>query len=141
MPQAPNKEMIIVKLMGGLGNQMFQYAAGRSLALKYNCELKLDLSFLQDHKNKPKDYVFRDYDLDIFRLPVTFASAEEVIKLIKRSSNTPINRALNKILGPKGSYFKQPHFHFVESFFSKEPPQYLDGYWQSEKFFKPFGPD
>ena len=138
MPQEANKEMVIVKLMGGLGNQMFQYAAGRALALKNNCQLKLDLSFLQDHENKPKDYVFRDYDLDIFNLPVSIASIEEVKRFTKRSLNRNVNRVLNKILGPKSSYFKQPHFHFVESFFTRTPPLYLDGYWQSEKFFTPF---
>ena len=38
--------MVIVKLMGGLGNQMFQYAAGRSLALARDVALKMDLSWL-----------------------------------------------------------------------------------------------
>ena len=36
--------MVIVKLMGGLGTQMFQYAAGRRLAHRLNTELKLDMS-------------------------------------------------------------------------------------------------
>ena len=38
--------MIIVKLMGGIGNQMFQYAAAKRLALYHNTELKLDVSYL-----------------------------------------------------------------------------------------------
>ena len=36
--------MIILKIQGGLGNQMFQYAAGRNLSIKLNTELKLDIS-------------------------------------------------------------------------------------------------
>ena len=131
------KEMIIVKLMGGLGNQMFQYAAGRSLSLKNNCSLNLDLSFLQDLSDKPDDYVVRDYDLDIFDLPVGFAGPEVESKLAKRSSNKNVNRILNKLLGKKPGYYKQPYFHFDESFYRKKPPLYLEGYWQSEKFFKP----
>ncbi len=38
--------MIIVRLMGGLGNQMFQYAAGRALACRHQTILKLDTAFL-----------------------------------------------------------------------------------------------
>ncbi len=36
--------MVIVNVIGGLGNQLFQYAAGRRLALKHNTELLLDSS-------------------------------------------------------------------------------------------------
>ena len=43
--------MITCNLMGGLGNQLFQYAAGRAISLKFNTELKLDLSFLKDLLN------------------------------------------------------------------------------------------
>jgi len=129
--------MVIVKLMGGLGNQMFQYAAGRCLSLKNSCDLKLDLAFLKDKANKPKDFVFRDYDLDIFDLQIDFSSPEEEFNLTRRSQNETINRILNKLLGKKKSYFKQPYFHFDPSFYHKTPPLYLNGYWQSEKYFKP----
>ena len=59
--------MIIVKLMGGLGNQMFQYALGRRLSLRYSQPLKLDLSFLRD-MNRDEFFVMRDYDLDAFNI-------------------------------------------------------------------------
>ena len=36
--------MIIIKLIGGLGNQLFQYSLGRSLSIKNNDTFKLDLS-------------------------------------------------------------------------------------------------
>ncbi len=42
--------MIVVKLIGGLGNQMFQYALGRHLALKNNTELKLDITGFEEYK-------------------------------------------------------------------------------------------
>ena len=41
--------MVVVKLAGGLGNQMFEYAAAKALALHHNCEIKADLSFLLDN--------------------------------------------------------------------------------------------
>ena len=50
--------MIIVKLMGGLGNQMFQYAAGRCLSYLHKTDLKLDLAFLNtDSQNKYTHFV------------------------------------------------------------------------------------
>ena len=42
--------MIIVKLIGGLGNQMFQYAAGRKLAEKHSTILKLDVTGFEEYK-------------------------------------------------------------------------------------------
>jgi hypothetical protein len=57
--------MIIVKLMGGLGNQMFQFAFGKLLSNYTNSELFLDLNFLQNTKHL-QDFVQRDYNLDIF---------------------------------------------------------------------------
>ena len=39
---------VIVKLQGGLGNQMFQYAFGLSIATKYSKELYLDLTWYDD---------------------------------------------------------------------------------------------
>ena len=44
--------MVLVKLQGGLDNQMFQYALGRCVSVKNSCRLKLDLSFFQDHPER-----------------------------------------------------------------------------------------
>lgn len=65
--------MIIIKLMGGMGNQMFQYAFARYLSIKYKTELKLDLSYLNERPKKG-NRVIRNYDLDIFSTHGTFAT-------------------------------------------------------------------
>ena len=57
--------MVIVQLLGGLGNQMFQYALGKSLAVSNNSELKVDTSVLLDHR-PGVHAVNRNYELDIF---------------------------------------------------------------------------
>ena len=57
--------MIITNIKGGLGNQMFQYAAGRSLALLHGVPLKLDLSAFAEHV--PGDTI-RYYALNAFEL-------------------------------------------------------------------------
>ena len=71
--------------MGGLGNQMFQYAFGRNYAHKLGTELELDRSFFFDDKRKKKNHVSRKYDLDIFNVEPVFATEKEVFVLSKRS--------------------------------------------------------
>jgi len=56
---------VIVKLMGGLGNQMFQYAIGKKISLEYNKKLILDKTFLL---RKDFNITHRDFDLDIFNI-------------------------------------------------------------------------
>ena len=55
--------LVIVKLMGGLGNQLFQYAMGRRLALQRQATLRLDLSFLDDTSNNI--HTLRSYELGV----------------------------------------------------------------------------
>ena len=63
--------MIILKIQGGLGNQMFQYAAGRNLSIKLNTEMKLDIS---SYNNDVK----REYELNKFRIKDIHASQSEI---------------------------------------------------------------
>ena len=57
--------MIIVKLKGGLGNQLFQYAVGRALSLRNHCSLSLDISAL---RGTNKEETYRNYALDKFNI-------------------------------------------------------------------------
>lgn len=62
--------MIVVNLMGGLGNQMFQYSMAKSLSLKNNVPFFLDRQYLDT-----KDW--RNYDLDIFNIEEKFATSSD----------------------------------------------------------------
>lgn len=108
--------MIVVKLKGGLGNQMFQYAFGRSLAIKHNTGLFLDLSYLKDRTRKAF-FQFRDYELDFFNV------VSEVLENCNEE-NLKIQ--------------KEHHFHFDHKALDYPDNSYLDGYWQSEKYFKEY---
>lgn len=69
--------MVIVKLKGGLGNQMFQYAYGRNLALKRKTILKLDKSFLRRRFwQKALGVTPREYELGEFNIKAEFAKPD-----------------------------------------------------------------
>lgn len=125
--------MIVVKLMGGLGNQLFQYATGRALALKYQTELKLDLSFLNsDPKNV---YTKRELELHVFNVSANIATDKEVDAFSKR---TLIQKFIRKIFPNSPSkYFvaNQKGFEYDETFEVYPNNSYLNGYWQSERYF------
>lgn len=117
--------------MGGLGNQMFQYALGKHLAVKNNVELKLDLTFLLDRTLTP-NFTFRNYELDIFNINAPFAIAHEIANF---TSPYYKNRLKRKIFGYQS--VNEHQFNFDKVIFNASRNTYLVGYWQSEKYFKP----
>ena len=113
---------VVVKLQGGLGNQMFQYAAGLALARRAGAKLKLDLGFLLDRTPRP-NFTFRDYDLDLFNLAPDCGVVNYGIS--GSESGLPP--------------FKEKHFHYDRDFETLGAGTYLDGHWQSPRYFKAVG--
>lgn len=123
--------MIITRVIGGLGNQLFQYAVGRQLAEILGVELKLDVSGF-------KTYKLRAYSLDSFNIKQNLASPEEIARLTVRSL---ISRALLRLKGKKAGLLKthiveKKQFRFDPEVLMQPDGGYLDGYWQTEKYFK-----
>lgn len=128
--------MVISALCGGIGNQMFQYAAGRRLAERRGVDLKLH--FIPFGGNTP-----REYQLGSFNIREQFASSTEVALLT--SPRTGLFRKLltrisGKQQGCPDTYVKERHYHFDPAILDLEGNVYLEGYWQSEKYFSDITP-
>jgi hypothetical protein len=122
--------MILVNLSGGLGNQMFQYAAARSLSVSRRTELYIDATgYEQDTPGITK----RKYELDLFHITAPLATKDQINKHTERNL---LSRAFNKLQPyyKKRHYFER-HFHFDANFFKASSSTTLIGYWQSEKYF------
>ena len=126
--------MIVVKLIGGLGNQMFQYAAGRYLAFLHKTDLFLDTSFLE--KNSEGAYTQRKYELSKFLIEAKFAGPDE--RKIFKAGNQ-IRRTLQRKLPLvfNNLYVAESGTSYHNEFLSYPRNTYLDGFWQSERYFKP----
>lgn len=125
--------MIIVRLIGGIGNQMFQYAAGRAIACRNNTYLKLDISSFEQ-------YTLRSYRLDCFNLVEDFATHDN-IKHLKPDRSQLFSFGFNKLQQKiipwhKQSVIKERTFDFDPDVLKIRENAYIDGYWQSERYFK-----
>ncbi|GAB3894501.1 alpha-1,2-fucosyltransferase [Spirosoma agri] len=138
--------MIIVRLAGGLGNQLFQYAFGRALAHRHNVPLKLDLHVLEG-RNYDQTMTARAYALDLFGLPVPFATPAEVAPYVpfvtKPSTFLPAqygHRLLRKVsrsLNPRYVVEKDAARFDAGVLLTAPSHCYVAGYWQSERYFLP----
>ncbi|MFA6587802.1 MAG: alpha-1,2-fucosyltransferase [Patescibacteria group bacterium] len=120
---------LIIKLHGGLGNQLFEYALGRSLALTKNVKVKYDISWFAEQTK-------RKYELDNFNVKADFATNREVNKLKKFQKRTGYwGFIYNFFFANDAVYIKEKQLSFDPKILEITPPAYLEGYWQSEKYF------
>jgi hypothetical protein len=124
--------MVIVRLLGGLGNQMFQYAAGRALADRLGAELLLDTRSL-DHALARNPYTRRAYALEPFNVRARLATAADLecwpVWVVEIGLRLRFVRPL----------FRRWRFEsgiaYDASVLALREPVCLIGYWQSERYF------
>lgn len=125
--------MIVVRLMGGLGNQLFQYAAGRHLAHLNNTDLYVDTTFLDSSVSNTTP---RKYELDAFKV-VNKIADEKLLHDFHGSDFSTRERMLTRIISlGKNRKYKFDAYGFDEQVLELKGNYYLRGYFQSEKYFK-----
>ncbi len=130
--------MIIVRLKGGLGNQMFQYALGKNLSLKHSVELKIDKSFFED-RTIHHSFTRRDYMLDFFNINEPFAD-DFTLQKLNKTKDPLFDRIIHKISNTDVPYYRRRHIFekqnsFDDNIFHCPKDCLIEGYWQSEKYF------
>ncbi|MEW6054242.1 MAG: alpha-1,2-fucosyltransferase [Nitrospirota bacterium] len=103
--------MVIVFLIGGLGNQLFQYAFARKIAYMNEVPLKLDISGFQSYR-------LHRYSLQHFNIIEDIASINDIMSI--RGS---------------GSIVREKAYYFDPDMLQVPKDVYLEGYWQSAKYF------
>jgi hypothetical protein len=124
--------MIIVRLSGGLGNQMFQYATGRAVAARSGVPLKLDVTaFVRDDN--------RAFALDGFRIAATVATEAEITRFLGagyKELSTRLRLRLQRLL-PHAlrTLIWERGLPYESRLRQVGSSAYLAGYWQSESYF------
>ncbi len=109
--------MIISEIKWGLGNQLFQYAAGLSLARHHNVPLILDTSSYDEDDHR--EFCLNYFEIDDIKTEIATDTDDEVCF----------------------NLYIEPFFHFDKTFFDKPNFTYLTGCWQTEKYFKNIAPE
>lgn len=120
--------MIISCLTDRLGNQLFQYAAAKSLAAQTNTNVKLDKRYYDI------TVTGASYELDVFSIPQQFVSNQELRKYTW-PSESGIYRVLKKIF-PRKTVYEKTFYKYDDGFHNLGNEVYLRGWWQSYKYFE-----
>lgn len=127
--------MIVIKLQGGLGNQMFQYAFGRKIELLLNEKVLFDLSFNQFKIDTPRQYALGDFIASDYIFPVN----QKLLPFIFRNPNSDFLKRVFKALIRKGWFNEKwlyiTDFNFNPTMINGNSNCYIDGYWHSERYF------
>lgn len=128
--------MIIVRVMGGLGNQMQQYAFYKKLE-SLGRDVRLDISCFKDMSLQSGMLKERDLELDCLEgVSYQAASEEEIRQVLGRlwEEPEPLIQKMKRTLSPSSNPMFMESDMYHEQVFSFTD-KYLAGYWACEKYY------
>jgi hypothetical protein len=129
--------MIVVKLFGGLGNQLFQYAFGKKISLKTNQKLYLEMEY--GFKNDPYE---RNYNLSHFNIQENLLKNDPIsmdldhLSIDKKHWQGKIKNSFLSLKRYNWQLIIEKNLEYDNSIEILKKHSYLDGFWQSENYFK-----
>jgi hypothetical protein len=129
-----DRRRLVFRIAGGLGNQLFQYATGRRMALQNGLPLTLD-----HISGFPRDFYRRKYLLDLFNIRCEYVGDHESYATLTGRIRRRLQVRLNR-----GRPLERKRF-VLEGDQSLHPelldyrvthPVYFEGYWQHEEYFR-----
>ncbi len=122
--------MIIIHVMGGLGNQLYQYAMYEKLK-SIGKEVKLDIHAYTTEDKEEREW--RKLELEWLGLSYEVCTAEERAALLDNKLDI-LSRVRRKIFGRKNKTVEETQVYMPEVYDMDEV--YLYGYWACEKYYE-----
>jgi hypothetical protein len=117
-------DAITVRLFGGAGNQLFQYAAGRALADRLSCPLVLDTRYVARSHNRAD--CFEHFANARFTRDATLPPAKH---------DGALRYALWRAFGRSPQFYREHGLGYDTRLLDLRRGTYLHGYWQSQRYF------
>jgi hypothetical protein len=127
-------EAVVVRLIGGLGNQMFQYAAARAVAARCNAPLMLDISWFAGEAERR--FALSPFRISAKKLDLAPARPRwnsRWYRTLQRFAHRFNRRVATHKFGMP--IYRETSFCYDSRVRALQTPVYMDGYFQSEKYF------